>query len=927
VSRRPSVPTRLLATLLALAAGARPLAAAQEAAAQFEACTPVSGEWSYDDFVCLYRVGAEQRRMAEARARLRRLGAGDPAHPWATLVLGHATLNDDAVAAIAHYETAAAGFGRIGEAEGEVIARQNLRLLFRRRGDAAAAAHQVELAVAAAAVSNRPLTIARASVLEAAELVDSGNDVGRARRALIRAEQLAFPDGPIALRRAILFQLANADLYLGLLDEAIDALERHRALRQEDRSTADAAAVAFNLLNAHVARQEARPVTGARSRLVRMAADTVTEIQSLDRPFVEAQAHRILGDLLRSSDPDRAAVHLRRCLALERPLHVPAVRAACLWSLSLLEGTRDPTAADRLSNEAISLASAGAGGPLLAFAWQARLRLAWQTLPESNAIPESLEALDAIERLRAAQPDARSRAALFGNWTGDYYRLTGRLLESGPTHLDRAFDVGERLRARVLLDRLARAGTPVPGPDRARALSDLARRIADTQRGILTAPSAEQREALEERLTLMEIERRELGGNDVPIADPSKMPFGSLESVRRALAPGEAMLWFSVAPWKDLYDEFGGGAWVVTITTDAARVHRLATRVEIDSKISAWRGLLRRRSPADGAWSPAARHLGQALLGSALAALPASVTRLVIVSDGVLHTLPFEALRTEGDPRTFGERFEIAVVPSATLWLRLRGAVRPPGTTAMVLADPDLPPGGGTSGFRLGPLPAARREGRAIASALGLDAASVREGAAASEHALKQTPLAAVDVLHLAVHARADARFPERSAVFLAAGAPDEDGWLQPPEIASLGLDGALVVLSACESANGALVAGEGPLSLARAFFAGGAGSVIATRWPLRDDDAAFMMARFYRALGSGATVAAALRQARLEAMADGRPAEVWAGFALLGDGSATPVRVPAASPLRALLLLAAVVAAGVGLVRGLGRSRRSTCQ
>ena len=202
------------------------------------------------------------------------------------------------------------------------------------------------------------------------------------------------------MRRSILFQLANANLYLGLFDEAIDALDRHRALRQVDGSTADAAAVAFNLLNAHVARNEARPVAGARARLVAMAEAVVAETQALERPFVEAQAHRLLGDLLRTVEPIRTAQHLRRCLEIEQPLGYPAIRAACLWSLSRLEVVRDRAHAERLSQEAIALVSSDPAGPLLAFAWQARLRLVWDTLAESGAVAESLAALEAVERLR-----------------------------------------------------------------------------------------------------------------------------------------------------------------------------------------------------------------------------------------------------------------------------------------------------------------------------------------------------------------------------------------------------------------------------------------------------------------------------------------------------------------------------------------------
>lgn len=65
---------------------------------------------------------------------------------------------------------------------------------------------------------------------------------------------------------------------------------------------------------------------------------------------------------------------------------------------------------------------------------------------------------------------------------------------------------------------------------------------------------------------------------------------------------------------------------------------------------------------------------------------------------------------------------------------------------------------------------------------------------------------------------RANAAYPERSAIFLTPGDAREDGWLQPHEIAALDLRGAVVVLSACDSAEGSLIPGEGPLSLARAF-------------------------------------------------------------------------------------------------------------
>ena len=156
--------------------------------------------------MCLYRAGRQHGALVEARARLRRLGAGDEKHPWATLVLAHATLEQDEPQAIRLYEAAAEGFVRSKEAEGEVVARQNLRNAYHRRGAFDVAGRQVERALAVAEASKKPLTVARASVLQASHLIETGGDLGRAHRALLRAQRAAFPDGPIGLRRAILFK-------------------------------------------------------------------------------------------------------------------------------------------------------------------------------------------------------------------------------------------------------------------------------------------------------------------------------------------------------------------------------------------------------------------------------------------------------------------------------------------------------------------------------------------------------------------------------------------------------------------------------------------------------------------------------------------------------------------------------------------------
>jgi CHAT domain-containing protein len=233
----------------------------------------------------------------------------------------------------------------------------------------------------------------------------------------------------------------------------------------------------------------------------------------------------------------------------------------------------------------------------------------------------------------------------------------------------------------------------------------------------------------------------------------------------------------------------------------------------------------------------------------------------------------------------------------------------------LTLADPVL---GGTAGpaaqtrnatllhgLRLGPLPHARAESRAIERHV--DGVETLVGARASERALKSRDLGRYDILHFAAHAVADEAHPERSAVLLAPGDAKEDGLLRVREIAALDLDGRIVVLSACQTAAGAVLSGEGVLSLARAFFQAGAHAVVGSRWPLRDVDAAALFDAFYRHLSRGASLSEALRAAQDDARAAGRPASAWAGLVLLGNGDLRPYagrRSPADRTARTPLVL-----------------------
>ncbi len=254
---------------------------------------------------------------------------------------------------------------------------------------------------------------------------------------------------------------------------------------------------------------------------------------------------------------------------------------------------------------------------------------------------------------------------------------------------------------------------------------------------------------------------------------------------------------------------------------------------------------------------------------------------------------------------TLATRFELVVAPSATLWrhwrektpraddtdgcsrLRTRCSMR----TASSIERRDAQNAAQHSkrGLRLARLPYARRESRAIARYLGerRDAPRIvgigkgAEGAGPSD-----TTTSCI----LRTHAIAD---EGRTRALGGAARPGaaKRRWppARPAKSKGLNLDGRIVVLSACETASGAILNGEGVLSLARAFFAAGAKTVIGTRWPIRDNDAAALFEAFYQRLGEGASLSEALKQAKAQAIEAKQPVAAWASLVLLGDGDFRP--------------------------------------
>jgi CHAT domain-containing protein len=556
-----------------------------------------------------------------------------------------------------------------------------------------------------------------------------------------------------------------------------------------------------------------------------------------------------------------------------------------------------------------------------------------------RALSEWLAMLDMVERIRDHEPDEMVRAGIQSQWAFIYYRVAGYFLQQpGPgtpiEDMDHALSVIERMRARTLLDSLDAAGAATGGSsnDVSKERAEVLRRIVREQRGLLSPVLSEdertRRLSRLEQLEAREVYLREQIARVEPAFAALRTPvIPSIRQLQEALAPEEALLSFQ----SDL--DVSKTGWALLITRDTTRAFPLPNRASLNDEVSLFAGLLERR---DGSEAAGAARLYTDLMEPSLAGLSTGTTRLVIIPDGPLHTVPFDLLRpgTGGEP--LASRFEISLAPSCSTWLRWSRAQRAEAPSpVLALADPTLSAGPGApagyraatlaSGLSLGPLPRARQEARSVVSRLGGGSRLV-VGTDATERSIKTAELNRFRMLHLAVHAVVDEQHPERSALLLAPGADDEDGLLQIREIVNLDLRGRLVILSSCSSASGTMVEGEGVMGLARAFFQAGAVAVVGSLWPLRDEEAAGLVEDMAAHLARGASISAALAAARRGKIKAGAPAASWAGLVVLGDGDFVPLpggrAAAGVSPTLATLIAVLVLLGGGLLVRNARRHR-----
>jgi len=585
------------------------------------------------------------------------------------------------------------------------------------------------------------------------------------------------------------------------------------------------------------------------------------------------------------------------------------------------------------------------------------------------------DALKTIETIRAGSLRADESRTTFLATTADVYdeaasafadmalltaagnaALNGKALD----YAAESFRIAEAGRARSLLDMLGEVnaqiteGVPADLLKKKQDNLDRQQQIAEQLTGIALSGDQKQKPSdLENELDKLQTEFDQIE-NQIRTASPkyaaltSMQPLTLADVQQKVLDDNTVLLEYQLG---------ADNSYLFAATKSGVSIYKLPRRADMDKLATDFRAQLippklQRRIVGIDVAADQQRGLGivqgpaedlppfvaasNALYKAAIepAAAMLGDKRILVVADGALNYIPFEALLKNGDGADYAslnylvKTNEVVYSPSASVIAAIRqGSPAASGKSMLLVADPvfsgDDPraKGGAASssadttrglglglesavndvagdaassasgGLRLARLSGTRTEADAISAIAktGGAQADLWTDLNASEDNVKTRDVSSYRYLHVATHGLLDAERPQFTGVVLSlVGNKSNDGFLRTDEIFNLKLGSPMVMLSACETGLGKEKRGEGVIGLTRAFMYAGAPTVGVSLWSVADKSTADLMTDFYKRL-LGATPqspGAAMRDAQL-AMINGKKYSApfyWAPFVLVGE-------------------------------------------
>jgi len=441
----------------------------------------------------------------------------------------------------------------------------------------------------------------------------------------------------------------------------------------------------------------------------------------------------------------------------------------------------------------------------------------------------------------------------------------------------KAFSVLEHARGRVATD-LLMSGQPPDSPEEL----EIEKHISRLNLELTKTNSAEQVRNIRDEIFLVEQARWV-----APASGPLKSrPWETipLERIREGFAANELMLEYVVAE---------PHSYCLAIGPDFARIVPLASRESLEKLVATYLKTLKAKGVS--------KTEGSQLYAALFKDIPEAEKkeRLIVVPDGRLHLLPFDAL-IDDRGRYLVYSHTITYAPSASAMYLVNSMTPHQPSQRTLLGVGGIPYDQtadlnklakmrGYTNDALASLPASKEEVLAADAEVHTYTNTLLIGSTATKSAFEHSDLDQYAIIHLAVHGVANEKHPDRATlILLSDSSSGDDGILKASEIVHLHMNADLVVLSACDTAVGRLQGEEGIANLSLAFMLAGAKNVVSTLWSIDDTSTLYLMKRFYAHLAERSTVAYAVTAAKRDMLKTYGPQVIpyyWASFRLDGVG------------------------------------------
>jgi CHAT domain-containing protein len=532
----------------------------------------------------------------------------------------------------------------------------------------------------------------------------------------------------------------------------------------------------------------------------------------------------------------------------------------------------------------------------------------------AQALQSFIEAIAIVEQLRARPAASESGAERSG--VLPYLAAVDLMVEQN--RAAEAFDYAERAKVQALIELLRRSNSQSvksmsaaeQAEERKLAGNAVSLELQLERESLSRTSTANRRAAMRDWLNQARHAYANFR-NRLYLSHPSlKVERGELtalkfEQLRPLLNDSRTALLEYVITEHDVYlfaltiDEpsrrIGGHRTRAAAAQTTLKVYPLSIKREaLAQRVTALSQLLQKR---DETFQPLARELYDLLVRPADNQL-AGKTKLVIVPDGNLWRLPFEALQPADDGYLL-DHAAISYAPSLSALREMLKQRRPANQTRtpalVAFANPQLSKDLlervelTYKNEKIESSPEEENETQRLRTVYGEAQSRSFTGPNASEERAK-LEAAKAGILHFAAPALLDDISPMYSFIALSSTANNNanDGLLQTREIISIATPSRLVVLSGSRFRTDGIATGGASIGSAWSWFVAGSPSTVLSRWEVNSPGTAQLMAEFHSKLRPRKPIskASALQQSALalRSSADYRHPYYWAAFSLIGD-------------------------------------------